>query len=43
MAQVESGSSTEQRVIDGARRAIATGGWQAATLTRIAEEAGVSG
>ena len=29
-------------MIDGARRAIATGGWQAATLTRIAEEAGVS-
>ena len=47
MAQVESspeqsGMSTEQRVIDGARRAIATGGWQSATLTRIAEEAGVS-
>ncbi len=35
-------ASTEQRVIDGARRAIATGGWQGATLTRIAEEAGVS-
>ena len=34
------GTSTEHRVIDGARRAIATGGWQAATLTRIAEEAG---
>ena len=29
-------------MIDGARRAIATGGWQSATLTRIAEEAGVS-
>ena len=45
MAQVEStsaSSSTEQRVIDGARRAIASGGWQSATLTRIAEEAGVS-
>jgi AcrR family transcriptional regulator len=39
MAQV---ASTEQRVIEGARRAIATGGWQSATLTRIAEEAGVS-
>ena len=39
MAQVE---STEQRVVEGARRAIAAGGWQAATLTRIAEEAGVS-
>ena len=39
MAQVE---STEQRVIEGARRAIAAGGWQSATLTRIAEEAGVS-
>jgi AcrR family transcriptional regulator len=39
MAQV---ASTEQRVIDGARRAIASGGWQAATLTRIAEEAGMS-
>jgi AcrR family transcriptional regulator len=35
-------TSTEQRVIDGARRAIASGGWQAATLTRIAEEAGIS-
>jgi AcrR family transcriptional regulator len=34
--------TTEQRVIEGARRAIASGGWQAATLTRIAEEAGVS-
>src|SRR3954454_12909799 len=46
MGQVDStertGASTEQRVIDGARRAIASGGWQAATLTRIAEEAGVS-
>src|SRR3954469_25358584 len=42
MAQVDTGSSTERRVIDGARRAIAAGGWQAATLTRIAEEAGVS-
>jgi AcrR family transcriptional regulator len=39
MALVE---STEQRVVEGARRAIAAGGWQAATLTRIAEEAGVS-
>ena len=39
MAQVE---NTEQRVIEGARRAIATGGWQSATLTRIAEEAGLS-
>lgn len=39
MALVE---STEQRVVDGARRAIAAGGWQAATLTRIADEAGVS-
>ncbi len=39
MAQV---ASTEQRVVDGARRAIATGGWQGATLTRIAEEAGMS-
>jgi AcrR family transcriptional regulator len=39
MAQVE---STEQRVIEGARRAIATGGWQSATLTRIADEAGLS-
>lgn len=39
MAVVE---STEQRVVEGARRAIAAGGWQAATLTRIAEEAGVS-
>jgi AcrR family transcriptional regulator len=39
MAQVE---STEHRVIEGARRAIANGGWQSATLTRIAEEAGVS-
>lgn len=35
-------TSTEQRVIEGARRAIAAGGWQSATLTRIAEEAGVS-
>ena len=41
MAQVES-TTTEQRVIEGARRAIAAGGWQSATLTRIAEEAGVS-
>jgi AcrR family transcriptional regulator len=39
MALVE---STEQRVVEGARRAIATGGWQGATLTRIADEAGVS-
>jgi geranylgeranyl pyrophosphate synthase len=44
MAQVESspersGSNTEQRVVEGARRAIASGGWQSATLTRIAEEA----
>jgi AcrR family transcriptional regulator len=39
MALVE---STEQRVVEGARRAIETGGWQAATLTRIAEEAGLS-
>ena len=39
MAQVE---STEQRVIEGARRAIAAGGWQSATLTRIAQEAGLS-
>ncbi len=39
MAQVE---STEQRVIEGARRAIAAGGWQSATLTRIADEAGLS-
>ena len=39
MALVE---STEQRVAEGARRAIAAGGWQAATLTRIADEAGVS-
>jgi AcrR family transcriptional regulator len=39
MAAVE---GTEQRVIEGARRAIAAGGWQAATLTRIADEAGVS-
>jgi AcrR family transcriptional regulator len=39
MATVE---STEQRVVEGARRAIAAGGWQAATLTRIAEEAGLS-
>jgi AcrR family transcriptional regulator len=40
MAQLA--TTTEERVIDGARRAIASGGWQAATLTRIAEEAGVS-
>ena len=40
MAQVE--RDTEQRVVEGARRAIAAGGWQSATLTRIAEEAGVS-
>ncbi len=39
MAQV---GSMEQRVIDGARRAIADFGWQGATLARIAEEAGVS-
>jgi len=39
MALVE---NTEQRVAEGARRAIAAGGWQAATLTRIADEAGVS-
>lgn len=39
MALVE---STETRVVEGARRAIAAGGWQAATLTRIAEEAGLS-
>jgi len=39
MALVE---STENRVVEGARRAIAAGGWQAATLTRIAEEAGLS-
>ena len=39
MAQAE---GTERRVIEGARRAIAAGGWQSATLTRIAEEAGVS-
>src|SRR6478609_5812712 len=47
MAQVESspersGGNTEHRVVEGARRAIASGGWQSATLTRIAEEAGVS-
>src|SRR3954452_7385003 len=48
MAQVEStspeqsGRNTEQRVVEGARRAIAAGGWQSATLTRIAEEAGMS-
>jgi AcrR family transcriptional regulator len=35
-------TTTEERVIEGARRAIAAGGWQSATLTRIAEEAGVS-
>ena len=29
-------------MVDGARRAIASGGWQSATLTRIAEESGVS-
>jgi len=34
--------STEQRVVAGARRAIEAGGWQAATLTRIASEAGIS-
>jgi len=34
--------STERRVIDGARRTIAAAGWQAATLTRIADEAGLS-
>jgi AcrR family transcriptional regulator len=39
MAAVE---STEQRIVEGARRAIAAGGWQGATLTRIADEAGVS-
>ena len=39
MALVE---GTEQRVVEGARRAIEAGGWQAATLTRIADEAGVS-
>jgi len=39
MAEVE---GTERRVIEGARRAIAVGGWQSATLTRIAEEAGIS-
>jgi AcrR family transcriptional regulator len=39
MAIVE---STEQRVVAGARRAIEAGGWQAATLTRIAAEAGLS-
>jgi AcrR family transcriptional regulator len=39
MAVVE---STERRVVEGARRAIEAGGWQAATLTRIAEEAGLS-
>lgn len=39
MALVE---NTEQRVVEGARRAIAAGGWQGATLTRIADEAGVS-
>jgi AcrR family transcriptional regulator len=41
MAQAAT-TTTEERVIAGARRAIASGGWQAATLTRIAEEAGVS-
>ncbi len=34
--------TTEERVVEGARRAIASGGWQSATLVRIAEEAGVS-
>ena len=35
-------ATTEQRILDGARRAIASGGWQGATMTRIAEEAGMS-
>ena len=39
MALVE---STQQRVVEGARRVIVAGGWQAATLTRIADEAGLS-
>jgi AcrR family transcriptional regulator len=48
MAQVDStspeqtGRNTEQRVVEGARRAIAAGGWQSATLARISEEAGLS-
>jgi AcrR family transcriptional regulator len=41
-AMAQGAATTEQRVIAGARRAIASGGWQSATLTRIAEEAGVS-
>lgn len=35
-------TSTEERVVGGARRAIELHGWQAATLARIAEEAGLS-
>lgn len=34
--------STEQQVVEGARRAIELHGWQAATLARIAVEAGLS-
>jgi AcrR family transcriptional regulator len=34
--------SIQSRVIDGARRAVEHSGWQAATLERIAEEAGLS-
>lgn len=35
-------SAQEQRVVEGARRAIALHGWQGATLARIAEEARLS-
>jgi AcrR family transcriptional regulator len=36
------GLSTEERVVAGASRAIERYGWRGATLTRIAEEAGLS-
>lgn len=35
-------TSTEQRVVEGARRAIERHGWKEATLARIAEESGLS-
>lgn len=37
-----SSRATEQRVVDGAVRAVARHGWQGATLERIADEAGLS-
>ena len=36
------GTTVQERVVDGAQRAISTVGWQAVTLERIAAEAGLS-